>query len=92
MKALEQRRGPRLVVVGRVSWFIGVIPRLYYASTHGALPTVEGIRLMGRPFESLRYFEGHAQALRSHPRASGDEYAGRVHAKRLGPQITQGRE
>ena len=34
-------------------WFIGVIPTLYYASTHGALPTVVGIRLMGGPFESL---------------------------------------
>jgi hypothetical protein len=34
-------------------WFIGVIPTLYYASTHGALPTVMGIRLMGGPFESL---------------------------------------
>jgi hypothetical protein len=34
-------------------WFIGVIPTLYYASTHGALPSVVGIRLMGGPFESL---------------------------------------
>jgi len=34
-------------------WFIGVIPTLYYASTHRALPTVVGIRLTGGPFESL---------------------------------------
>jgi hypothetical protein len=33
-----------------------------------------------------------ADPLRSEPRASGDEYAGRVHAKKPGPQITQGGE
>ncbi len=42
-----------LFYVDALMWFIGVIPTLYYAFTHGALPTVGGIKLMGGPFESL---------------------------------------
>jgi hypothetical protein len=42
-----------LFYIDALMWFIGVIPTLYYAFTHGALPTVGGIKLMGGPFESL---------------------------------------
>ncbi len=42
-----------LFYVDALMWFIGVIPTLYYAFTHGDLPTVGGIKLMGGPFESL---------------------------------------
>jgi hypothetical protein len=34
-------------------WLIGVVPTLYYAHIHNALPTMAGIRLMSGPFESL---------------------------------------
>ena len=34
-------------------WLIGVVPTLYYAHVHNALPTLAGIRLMSGPFESL---------------------------------------
>jgi hypothetical protein len=34
-------------------WLIGVVPTLYYAHVHNALPTMAGIRLMSGPFESL---------------------------------------
>jgi hypothetical protein len=34
-------------------WVIGVIPTLYFAFTHRALPSIGGIRLMGGPFEAL---------------------------------------
>jgi hypothetical protein len=42
-----------LFYIDAFMWFIGVTPTLYYAFTHGALPTVGGIKLMGGPFESL---------------------------------------
>jgi hypothetical protein len=35
------------------AWAVGVVPTLYYASAHKALPTVGGIRLIGGTFESL---------------------------------------
>ena len=41
------------VCIDAFIWLVGVIPTLYYAFTHQALPTVAGIRLMGGPFEKL---------------------------------------
>jgi hypothetical protein len=41
------------VCIDAFIWLVGVIPTLYYAFTHRALPTVAGIRLMGGPFEAL---------------------------------------
>jgi len=42
-----------VVYIDAFGWLIGVIPTLYYAFTHGTLPTVGGIRLLGGPFETL---------------------------------------
>ena len=42
-----------LFYIDAFMWLIGVIPTLYYTSTYGALPTMDGIRLMSGPFESL---------------------------------------
>jgi len=42
-----------VVYIDGFIWVIGVIPTLYYAFTHRALPNIGGIRLMGGPFESL---------------------------------------
>ena len=35
------------------AWLVGTVPTLYYAFSHGRLPTFAGIRLMGGPFEKL---------------------------------------
>src|SRR5262249_40535245 len=42
-----------LVCVDGFIWIVGVIPTLYYAFTHRALPRLAGIRLLGGPFEAL---------------------------------------
>ena len=42
-----------LVYIDAFGWLIGVVPTLYYAFTHRALPTVGGIRLLSGPFEAL---------------------------------------
>ena len=41
------------VCIDAFIWLVSVIPTLYYAFTHRALPRVAGIRLMGGPFEAL---------------------------------------
>ena len=42
-----------LVCIDGFGWIIGVIPTLYYAFTHRALPRLCGIRLLSGPFEAL---------------------------------------
>jgi hypothetical protein len=42
-----------VVYIDGFGWLIGVIPTLYYAFTHRALPTIGGIRLLSGPFEAL---------------------------------------
>lgn len=42
-----------LVCIDGFIWIIGVMPTLYYAFKHQALPSIGGIRLMGGPFEAL---------------------------------------
>lgn len=42
-----------VVYVDAFMWLVGVIPTLYYAFNNRTLPTLAGIRLMGRPFERL---------------------------------------
>jgi hypothetical protein len=42
-----------LVCLDGFGWIIGVIPTLYYASAHRALPRLGGIRLLSGPFEAL---------------------------------------
>ena len=42
-----------VVYIDAFIWLVGVVPTLYYAFTHQALPTFGGIRLMGGPFEKL---------------------------------------
>ena len=43
-----------LFYIDALMWFIGVIPTLYYAFTHGALPTVGGHQADGRAFRIAR--------------------------------------
>jgi hypothetical protein len=42
-----------VVYIDAFIWIVGVVPTLYYAFTHRALPTFGGIRLLGGPFEKL---------------------------------------
>jgi hypothetical protein len=42
-----------VVYVDGLVWLVGVLPTLYYAFTHRALPTLAGIKLLSGPFESL---------------------------------------
>lgn len=41
------------VCIDAFGWIIGVIPTLYYAFKHRALPHLGGIRLLSGPFETL---------------------------------------
>ncbi len=42
-----------VVCFDALGWIVGVLPTLYYAFTHRALPTVASIRLLSGPFERL---------------------------------------
>lgn len=42
-----------IVFIDAVMWIVGVVPTLFYAFNHGALPKRFGFRLMGGPFEKL---------------------------------------
>jgi len=42
-----------ILCLDALGWIVGVLPTLYYALTHRALPTLAGIRLLSGPFERL---------------------------------------
>jgi hypothetical protein len=42
-----------IVFIDATMWLVGLIPTLYYAFSHGRLPTIGSIRLLGGPFEKL---------------------------------------